>query len=42
MSQVHCVSDIVIAMQYGEGTGTTTNQTHNPICDTKYYTKVTF
>lgn len=32
--------NIVFILQYGEGTGTTTNQTHNPICDTKYYTKV--
>lgn len=34
--------NMVVALQYGEGTGTTVNQTHNPICDTKYYTKVMF
>ena len=28
-------------LQYGESTGSTIQQTNNPICDTKYYTKVT-
>ena len=27
-------------LQYAAGSGHTTTQTNNPICDTKYYTKV--
>ena len=35
-------SDISIMLQYGASGagGSTINQTNNPICDTKYYTKV--